>query len=137
MKTLLLATAVAAAFAAPAHSGSRAPTSPDEAPQSLQAAFDGGFLNRADADRPDPWGEDAKEWTCPMPKPTKGDGDRDPIYKTEIFLTYNGEDRIATLRSRRPIRRHSHCQQQQPTRRDADLERLLRQEPEPADRGRA
>jgi hypothetical protein len=38
-----------------------------------------------------------------MPRPTKGDGDRDPIYKTEIFLTYRpnaAPGNIATLNVR-------------------------------------
>jgi hypothetical protein len=40
----------------------------------------------AHATQSDPWGEDYREWECAMP-PSR-DGDKDPVYKTEIFVTY-------------------------------------------------
>src|SRR5262245_21982330 len=58
------------------------------------------WTDSADADN-SPWGENSKEWECPMPRPTKADGDKDPVYKTEIFITY-GDTRsgIATFNVR-------------------------------------
>jgi hypothetical protein len=46
----------------------------------------------ANSEASDTWGEEAKEWECAMPRSAKADGDRDPVYKTEIYVTYRGND---------------------------------------------
>jgi hypothetical protein len=55
----------------------------------------------------DAWGEDAKEWECPMPIERSANGaimsDRNPVYKTEIFLLYTNE-RVSTFSVRHTLR---------------------------------
>ena len=36
----------------------------------------------------DPWAEDAKEWECSFPKEIRAKSHKDPVYKTELFITY-------------------------------------------------
>jgi hypothetical protein len=36
----------------------------------------------------DPWAEDVKEWECSFAKEIPAKPDKDPVYKTELFLTY-------------------------------------------------
>jgi hypothetical protein len=43
----------------------------------------------------DGWGEDVKEWECSLPRQSgTADRDRDRVYKTELFITYGGENNM-------------------------------------------